>query len=218
VLRWTREVASTAVVTGAFGLFLAIGRTARRARANAIDRTILRSAGRFRAPLTTKIAIALTTLGGLPAIGGIAIVAVLRARSTPRVAAQIALGALGGIFAEFGLKQAFGRARPAQLTHLERVTSKSYPSGHSVASSSLYLTLAFISARTRPRGPLVVGAFALSSMVGLTRIYLGVHYPTDVAGGLALGSAWASAIEALFAPPSDNKNTAPAEYSDEDDS
>ena len=71
-----------------------------------------------------------------------------------------------------------------------------------MASSSLYLTLAFVASRSRRlrtrRAGMLASAGALASTIGATRVYLGVHWPTDVLGGLALGTAWACAAEAAF--------------------
>ncbi|HVH40819.1 MAG TPA: phosphatase PAP2 family protein, partial [Labilithrix sp.] len=80
--------------------------------------------------------------------------------------------------------------------------STAFPSGHAMASASLYLTLAFVASRSRRlrawRSSLLAGAGTLATMVGATRVYLGVHWPTDVLGGLALGTAWACTTEATF--------------------
>ena len=112
------------------------------------------------------------------------------------------LGALGGTIAELILKRFFRRERPRLLAHLENVTSTSFPSGHSMASSSLYVTLAFVASRSRRlrkrRAALLAGAGAFATLIGTTRVYLGVHWPTDVLGGLSLGTAWACAAEAAF--------------------
>lgn len=199
--RWAREATLAAVSLGALGAFAAIQRTIHPLRGNAFDRLLMRSAGRMRSPAMNAVAKAITSLGGVPGAIAIAVGATIGARHYPRAAFQVGIGALGGVGAELGLKQAFGRARPTQLAHLERVTSKSFPSGHAMASAALYLTLAFVMGRERlrdRRAAMIVGASGVAASIGLTRVYLGVHWPTDVAGGLALGTAWASAVEAAF--------------------
>lgn len=187
---------------GSVGAFLAIGRTIHRSHGNRFDRYVMHAMGRARsAPLTTFVR-AVTALGALPGAIAISLTGLALARRTPRAAAQIAIGALGGIIAELGIKRMFRRQRPSMLEHLEEVSSTSFPSGHSMASSSLYLTLAFVASRgraTRAHRVAILGtASALAASIGATRVYLGVHWPTDVLGGLALGTAWACATEATF--------------------
>ncbi len=199
--QWAKNATLSAIALGATGIFLVIERTVRR-KANTFDRKAMRSAGRMRSPVLTTIARAVTALGGLPGIVGFSLASLYASRRAPRAAAQIALGALGGVAAELGLKQQFGRARPTELPHLERVTSKSFPSGHAMASASFYLSLAFVGSRGRHlrerRGAALVAAAGIAGTIGMTRVYLGVHWPTDVLGGLALGTAWASGWEAIF--------------------
>ena len=80
------------------------------------------------------------------------------------------------------------RARPDLETHLVVVKTSSFPSGHANSSMIFYLALALILASgTKWRGVAVAGALALSLMVGLSRVMLGVHWPSDVVGGWALG-------------------------------
>lgn len=93
------------------------------------------------------------------------------------------------------LKSLFERERPTVVTHFDPPGGLSFPSGHSMISAALYLTLAVLIARTLEKRRLrvfVVCAGALLAMiVGFTRMYLGVHYPTDVLGGWTLGLTWA---------------------------
>jgi undecaprenyl-diphosphatase len=101
----------------------------------------------------------------------------------------------GGTLLTAGLKGFFDRDRPNVVPHLTDALFQSYPSGHSMMSSVVYLTLAVLLARTMKRRGVkiycVSAALFLSFLVGLSRVYLGVHYPTDVVAGWAGGTAWA---------------------------
>lgn len=103
--------------------------------------------------------------------------------------------ALGGVLLSTLLKGAFSRPRPDVIPHGDFVTSASFPSGHSMMSATVYLTLAILLVRladTRAQKCYIVGAaLLLSGIVGLSRVYLGVHWPTDVLAGWLAGGAWA---------------------------
>ena len=101
----------------------------------------------------------------------------------------------GGLLLSMGLKLAFQRPRPDLVPYGANVSSTSFPSGHSMLSAVTYLTLGALLARSQPRKRLkayflLVAAF-LSFLVGLSRIYLGVHWPTDVLAGWTAGASWA---------------------------
>ena len=102
---------------------------------------------------------------------------------------------VGGVMMSEVLKQFFQRERPSIVPHLVTVHSLSFPSGHSMLSAVTYLTLGALLAKTvanRPTRVYVLKFAALLPMlVGLSRIYLGVHYPTDVLAGWCAGLAWA---------------------------
>jgi undecaprenyl-diphosphatase len=102
---------------------------------------------------------------------------------------------IGGILLNELLKAAFARPRPPLAFHLTEVRSMSFPSGHAMESAIIYLTLAALLARlVRPRllRLYFIGlAFLLTFLVGVSRVYLGVHYPTDVLAGWTAGLAWA---------------------------
>jgi undecaprenyl-diphosphatase len=101
----------------------------------------------------------------------------------------------GGTLLTMSLKGFFERERPSAVPHLADAFSASYPSGHSMMAAVVYLTLAVLVARTikrrRAKVYCVSAALLLSFLVGLSRVYLGVHYPTDVVAGWAGGTAWA---------------------------
>lgn len=114
-----------------------------------------------------------------------------RARTARLVVVSVATGAL----VNTGLKLAFARPRPDILPHDVIVYTSSFPSGHAFLSATVYLTLAALLARTQPdrRVKLFVlsVAVALTVLIGVSRVYLGVHWPTDVLAGWALGASWA---------------------------
>jgi undecaprenyl-diphosphatase len=93
------------------------------------------------------------------------------------------------------MKALYGRARPDLVPHGSYVYSASFPSGHSTLSATTYLTLAILISSLEPKRRtkgLVYGlALAFVFTVGLSRIYLGVHWPSDVLGGWCLGAVWA---------------------------
>lgn len=112
-----------------------------------------------------------------------------------RVALLIAVAIAGGQGLNAVLKHAFARERPDATLHLVEVRSPSFPSGHSMASSIFYLTsgalLARTAARRREKAYLMGCALLLTGAVGFSRVYLGVHYPTDVLAGWCAGATWA---------------------------
>src|SRR5436190_11265449 len=101
----------------------------------------------------------------------------------------------GGGLLSILLKDLYGRPRPDLVPHLTRVSTSSFPSGHAMLAAVTYLTLGALLARLverwRAKLYFVGVAVALTLLVGASRVYLGVHYPTDVAAGWAAGVAWA---------------------------
>jgi undecaprenyl-diphosphatase len=101
----------------------------------------------------------------------------------------------GGSLFSMVLKGFFDRARPNLVPHGSEVYTSSFPSGHSMMSAIVYLTLGVLiaSRHSDPRAKVFIMAVAvlITGLVGISRVYLGVHWPTDVLAGWALGTAWA---------------------------
>jgi undecaprenyl-diphosphatase len=107
----------------------------------------------------------------------------------------VTVAASGGGLLSTVMKQLFGRDRPDFVPHLVVVTSPSFPSGHSMLAAIVYLTLgallARFAARRRTRVYILTVALFATFVVGSSRVYLGVHYPTDVLAGWCAGLVWA---------------------------
>ena len=148
-------------------------------------------------PWTLQVARDLTAFGGVVGItlitGGVAGYLALQRRFglLGVVLASMASGTVLSLY----LKHAFHRPRPEVVPHLTDIASSSFPSGHSMLSSIAYLTMAALLARATPdlktKIYLFVVAVVLIGLIGFSRVYLGVHYPTDVLAGWGLGSTWA---------------------------
>lgn len=142
----------------------------------------------------------LTALGGVTVLTLVAVLAVvfLLTRGRTMQALYTALATGGGAIAGALLKSLFARPRPEIVPHLVEVNSLSFPSGHSMNSAIVYLTLAVMISRSfeeRKTRIFVIGVAAILVLtIGFTRLYLGVHYPTDVLGGWTVGATWALAM------------------------
>ncbi|NDW06632.1 phosphatase PAP2 family protein [Jiella pacifica] len=114
-----------------------------------------------------------------------------RRRSMVMVVAAIASGFLMSQI----LKRTFDRARPDLVPHGDYVYTASFPSGHAMMSAVTYLTLGILLSRVEPRRRVrafLIGlAVFLTVIIGISRVYLGVHWPSDVLAGWTAGAAWA---------------------------
>lgn len=113
----------------------------------------------------------------------------------PREAIVLLAASAGGMALTTLLKDVFQRDRPPLALHLAPAINASFPSGHATLSATIYLTLgaliAHFARRRRVRIYALSAAVVLTIVVGCSRIYLGVHWPTDVLAGWCVGSAWA---------------------------
>lgn len=138
----------------------------------------------------------ITALGSIAVIGLFSLVALGFAafRGNLRLTMLVLGATLGGFLVNTALKELVDRPRP-RLPHVAGIQSRSFPSGHAMVSAAIYLSLAAVLATREKRR--VIKAYLLSVgtlltvLVGLSRVYLGYHYPSDVLAGWLAGLVWA---------------------------
>jgi undecaprenyl-diphosphatase len=152
-----------------------------------------------RTAALTTMAKSLTRIGSLAVLGPAVALAALWLVSRHRVrdAVWLAVVATGAVGLVNLVKVVVDRARPAG-GGLVQVASASFPSQHAAQAAAILPALAlFLVTGRRSRVLALAGALSLAAGVGLSRVYLGVHYPTDVLAGWALGGAWLAAVMAV---------------------
>jgi membrane-associated phospholipid phosphatase len=147
-------------------------------------------------PQLDPYVVALTNLGGV--VGATTIIAgaalLLLGRGYRRSAAFVVAGAGGASLMNSILKGVFARDRPSLFERIVLENSYSFPSGHSMTSSALAFTAIVLAWRTRYRLPVLLAATLYFVGIAFTRLYLGVHYPTDVLAGWCISAAWVAAV------------------------
>lgn len=162
-----------------------------------LDQAVTSAVAGHRNEIFNNLAVNITALGSAPIVSLVALIVALYsvASGRPRVVLALLWTPLSFLL-DNALKLAFQHPRPTQAI-IAIPDSYSYPSGHAVAASALYITLALLAAqgerRQGPRRLLVCAGIAVAGLVAWSRVYLGVHYLSDVVGGLLLGSAGALA-------------------------
>ena len=140
-----------------------------------------------------------TALGSLTVISLLTLITVtfLFLSRRPRLALYMLVASVGGAAISYALKFLYNRPRPSLVAPDALPSDPSFPSGHAAAAAVVYLTLGLLLAHTLARRELkiyvVLLAVLLTLAVGLSRLYLGVHWPSDVLAGWTLGGMWALA-------------------------
>ena len=139
----------------------------------------------------------ITGLGGVGILTFFTLMSALYLRLTnkPRMALFVLLAIASGTLASFALKYGFDRPRPDLVPHGSYVYTHSFPSGHSMMSALVYFTLAALLARVEKRKRVKLFLFSVASLltlsIGISRVYMGVHWPSDVLAGWTIGLFWA---------------------------
>ena len=150
-------------------------------------------------PAVEEIARDLTGLGGTAILTGLSLAAAgyLALRGKYRVVTFLVAAIGGGIVVSTLLKLGFDRPRPDLVPHGSHVYTASFPSGHSMMSAITYLTLGALLSKVENRRAIRAYFLFLATLttvlVGCSRVYLGVHWPTDVLAGWTVGAGWAAA-------------------------
>ena len=196
----------TALLIGAVAVFafLKLGSEIMEGETHALDLALLqalREPGRPHDPIgphwLEQAAQDMTSLGSVAVLSFVLIGAAgyLVMMRKWRDALVLGFAVPGGLLISNALKALYGRPRPDLVPEAVAHLNASYPSGHAMMSAVTYLTLAALLARTQsnPQVKAYFYGLALTTtiLVGLTRIYLGLHWPSDVLGGWCVGAAWA---------------------------
>jgi undecaprenyl-diphosphatase len=154
---------------------------------------------RLAHPWFRQVLLAITQFGSPLTILALAILVALAmlVRRRRRLALAWLLALLASGLLNLGLKEAFNRDRPPFHDRAIRETTESFPSGHAMGAITTYGLLAYLLVlRCRSRCSRIIVVFLLSGLIlaiGVSRVYLGAHYFSDVAGGFAVGGAWLAA-------------------------
>ena len=203
---WLQPVPVAMLLCGSGALaFLWLAEEVAEQEYQALDRAILLA---LRDPADPAMPIGppwlLTSMTDITALGGYTVLTLIVAfacaymvAARQRRAALVLLAAsLSGTLVSTLVKMLFDRARPDLVPHLVPALSPSFPSGHAMLSATIFLTAGALAAQVVPRrrmAALILGfAVLLTVLVGASRVYLGVHWPSDVVAGWLLGMAWAA--------------------------
>lgn len=191
-----RPLLGAALAACAAALVLAVGLLAARLPF-AVDEAIIGAVRGGGPAWLRRVAIDLTALGGgvVLTIVVVAAAGFLVVRQLPLTAAALVAACWSGGRVVALVKDLVARARPDLAERLVPVTSASFPSGHAANSAVVYLSLAALAAQVTPdraaRRYLFTLAVVLTGAIGCSRVYLGVHWPSDVLAGWSFGTLWA---------------------------
>ena len=168
------------------------------------DETVLVWLAAHRSPLLDRAILEFTALGtGLVVVTVVAVAAMFLWLSHHRFSAGLLLLATaGGIVLNNVLKLGFDRPRPDIVARIAETSTSSFPSGHAMSAAIVYGTVAYLAARLQQshfaRALTALVAILVIAGIAVTRLYLGVHYPSDVLGGIVVGLAWAGFCMAML--------------------
>jgi undecaprenyl-diphosphatase len=208
-----RSVERTGTLLGGLGAFLVVGalvaaiatwgfgefaETVMAGQTQAFDESVLRWVGAHHTPRLDSIMLEITSLGtGSTVMMIVGVAALFLALTRHRYSAALLLATTaGGGFLNIVLKHYFERPRPHVFEWGTHALSSSFPSGHAMSATIVYTTVAYLAARLQrrlwERALTMIVAALLILAISASRVYLGVHYPSDVAAGMIIGIGWSA--------------------------
>lgn len=186
----------TGLVTAAAALwaFYEIAEEVLEKETQTIDTQVLLTIQQWHRPWLNQVMVGITTLGqpSILLVSSLVLTVLLLRRKRTAEAIVLAIVALGGLGLNLVLKNLFARTRPALWERIVQVDLYSFPSGHAMMSMIIYGAIGYLLAVQFPkrRGWVAVATVLLIGAIGFSRLYLGVHWFTDVAAGYAAGLVW----------------------------
>jgi undecaprenyl-diphosphatase len=187
--RLSRASAVAASVAACAAVAVTLGREVAEGETRRVDGVILEAIHRHASPLLDGVFAFASFMGGPGVVVvALALLVYVFVRVARRDAAIMAAGMVVAEVLDLVLKELFDRVRP-DLWLRAAVSGESFPSGHALASTVIYGLVAYTVARARPGNATLIGAIAalVVAAIAFSRLYLGVHWPSDVVAGVAIG-------------------------------
>lgn len=176
--------------------FVVVALAARAGILSGVDYNILAVVRTLAAPTLDQVVPVVTMLGDAVFVAIITVLLALgfAARGRLRQATLLLFGVGGAAVINVLLKHIADRTRPELWQHLVTETSHSFPSGHATASMALALCIVVLAWSTKWRALTITLAVVYVAVIALTRLYAGVHYPTDIVAGWLVTAAWVGIV------------------------
>jgi undecaprenyl-diphosphatase len=197
-------ILGTAAALAGTWAFAELAEQVREGTTQPFDDAVLRALDRLHAPWLETVMLEVTSLGNGTVVIVLALVTgtVLWLTRHRYSAALLGTATVGATLLSLVLKSVFQRPRPPEVSWGTHVVTSSFPSGHATSAIVVYATIAYLIARLQRRRWARVTTLTLAALaillIAASRLFLGVHYPSDVAAGLAVGLAWAAFCMAVL--------------------
>ena len=190
-------VAGLIVAAIGTGIFVTLASEVREGGTQGFDESVIRWMAAHHTPALDAAMVEITALGtGTVVLMIVAVAALFLVLTQHRYSAMLLFASsFGGLVLNGVLKLGFNRPRPSVFVPAVHTVSSSFPSGHAMSAAIVYSTVAYLAARLHrrrwARWLVMTMALLLIALISFSRLYLGVHYPSDVVAGVVIGLAWA---------------------------